>query len=247
MADISILQLAVIAIGGLIAGVINGTVGGGSLLTYPLLVAMGLSPVIGAATNTTGLATGNAAALIPHRNGQTVEFKPWWRHGITTAAGALLGGSLLILLPEKVFEFIVPILLIGASLTMLFRPTRGADRPIRQIHTLSRLFAAGIYNGYFGPGQGVLAMAVLLRDGRLSVHQVIVIKNLVIAFSNVVVATLFIITGHVLWSVALTLMVFVGLGGWLGGHMARFMHPQLARYLVAGVGLFSAAWFLLRR
>ena len=90
-------------------------------------------------------------------------------------------------------------------------------------------------------------MAVLQRDGRLTVHQVIVIKNFVIAFSNVVVATLFVATGHVLWPVALTLMLFVSLGGWIGAHAAKLMHPQFARYAVAAVGLFSAAWFVLRQ
>lgn len=246
-ADLAVWQLGLLAVAGLVAGFINGTVGGGSLLTYPLLVAMGLPPVISAATNSTGLSLGNGAALIPHRGGETVAFRAWRVHAIFTAAGALLGGSLLILLPERVFEFLVPLLLVFASLTMVIKPRRHAADPARPAHTLGRLFGAGIYNGYFGPGQGVLAMAVLLADGRLDVRQTVVIKNLVLATSNIVVAVLFISTGHVFWSAALMLLWSTAVGAWLGGRAGKSLNATLTRWSVAIIGFASAGWFVLGR
>ncbi len=232
---------------GVIAGIINGTVGGGSLLTYPILVGLGISPVYAAATNSTGLSTGNGAALIPHRHEHTVSFGPWIRHALVTAAGALVGGLCLILLPERIFEFLVPILLVFASLTMLIKPRADHVEPAKVSKTLSLLFGSGIYNGYFGPGQGVLAVAVLLQDGRLTVRQVVIIKNLVLATSNVVVAFLFIVTGHVVWPVALALLVGVTLGGWFGGKISGAINPVFTRWAVAGIGFASAIWFIVGR
>jgi uncharacterized membrane protein YfcA len=241
--DFTVQQLLILAIVGIVAGWINGTVGGGSLLTYPLLVGIGVPPVFAAATNTTGLVTGNAAALIPHLKTEIVKFSKWKVHAIATASGAIVGGLLLILLPEKVFEFMVPILLLVASLTMILKPKYHAHAPIKTSRTVIGLIGSGIYSGYFGPGQGVIAMAILMRDGRLNMHQLIVIKNFVISASNIVVATLFIATGHVMWVAALTLLPSVALGGWLGGQSAKRLNPDALRWAVALVGVMSAGWF----
>lgn len=245
--DLEFGQQVAILVGGLVAGVINGTVGGGSLLTYPLLVAAGLPPVIAAATNTTGLSPGNAAALIAHRHGQTVDLRAWLPHAAAHALGALVGGTLLIALPEKVFEFIVPWLLVAAALLTLFRPKVDSKPPVPRNRTLARLLGSGVYQGYFGPGQGVVAVAVLFSDGRLSPHQVIVVKNLVLAASNLVVAAYFLITGHVVLLVALALMVTASLGAWAGGHLAQHLPAPLVRWLVALVGFSSATWFVFWR
>lgn len=240
-------QLVGLALAGLVAGLINGTVGGGSLLTYAVFTFMGTPPVLAAATNTTGLSTGNAAALIPHRDGTTVALGQWRWHALWTALGALCGGLLFILLPEEVFEFLVPILLVAASITMLRKPRELHLDPAPALRTRALLWLSGIYNGYFGPGQGVIAISILIRDGRLSMGQAVVIKNLVLAWSNVVVAALFIATGHVLWPAALVLLGSVAVGGWWGGTVAHRINPLLLRYGVAAVGLISALWFLVRR
>ena len=247
MVEFSVSQIALLAFVGVLAGVINGTVGGGSLLSYPLLVGMGVPPVYAAATNTTGLVTGNAAALIPHLKTEIVDFRKWKKHAAATAFGAVIGGSLLIALPEKVFEFLVPILLLIASFTMVFKPKVHSGTVAHPNQTLAALVGSGVYSGYFGPGQGVIAMAALIRDGRLTMHQMIVIKNFVITSSNVVVATLFIATGHVLWSAAITLLPAVALGGWLGGRFSHLMNPTALRWAVAAVGLLTAGWFWLIR
>ncbi|MEY4323689.1 MAG: hypothetical protein RL410_1470 [Actinomycetota bacterium] len=243
MVDFSLQQLLLLALIGFVAGIINGTVGGGSLLTYPFLVAIGVPPVYAAATNTTGLSTGNVAALLPHIKTDLVDFRHWRRHAAATATGAIIGGSLLIALPERVFEFLVPILLVIASVMMLLKPKVVTGIPTNPQRTLFALLGSGIYSGYFGPGQGVIAMAVLMRDGRLTMHQIIVIKNFVISASNVVVATLFIATGHVLWIAACTLLLSVAGGGWFGAIWSKKLNPTALRWAVAAVGIISAVWF----
>lgn len=246
MFDITVPELVLIAITGIFAGVINGTVGGGSLLTYPILVSIGINPVWAAATNSTGLSTGNMAALVPHKNQEVVQFKFWRWHALATAIGALLGGLLLINLPEKVFEFLVPILLVVAASGMLITPKNNVPKVKHPNETKGLLVLSGIYNGYFGPGQGVPAIAILLRDGRLTVQQSVVVKNLILAASNLVIASLFILTGHVVWPVAVTLLIAAGLGGWFGGRISGHINPTFTRWFVAAVGFFSAVWFLVR-
>ena len=245
--EFSLAQLLLIAAVGVIAGVINGSVGGGSLLTYPLLVAIGISPVYAAATNTTGLSSGNLAAVIPHYRAKALNFGLWRQHAFATASGAVIGGSLLIALPQKVFEFLVPILLVVASITMVFKPKVHSNTHAKKSQTLAALVGSGVYSGYFGPGQGVIAMAVLMRDGRLSMHHMIVIKNFVLSASNVVVAILFIFTGHVLWLAAVTLFVSASVGGLLGAFVSERINPTALRWAVAGVGLLSAGWFIQTR
>jgi uncharacterized membrane protein YfcA len=163
------------------------------------------------------------------------------------AAGAIVGGLCLILLPERIFEFLVPILLVFASLTMLIKPRAEHVEPAKTSKTLGLLFGSGIYNGYFGPGQGVLAVAVLFQDGRLTVRQVVIIKNLILATSNVVVAFLFIATGHVVWPIAIALLTGVTLGGWFGGKISGIINPVFTRWAVASIGFASALWFIVGR
>lgn len=244
--ETSALELVVIGSVGVLAGVVNGTIGGGSLLTYPVLVWAGIPPVYAAATNTTGLAAGNPAALIPHRKGDLVDFSQWRLHAAVMALGGFIGGVLLIALPERIFEFLVPILLVVSSVMMLRKPMKVSDSPTPRNRTLLRLLGGGTYNGYFGPGQGVIAMSILARDGRLTMHQIVVIKNFMLAASNVVVAVLFIATGHVIWSAALILLVLVACGGWIGGRISHRVNPTVLRLGVAAVGFISAGVFIVQ-
>jgi uncharacterized membrane protein YfcA len=174
-----------------------------------------------------------------------VNFREWRSAAAVTAIGALLGGLALILLPEKIFEFIVPVLLIGASLTMFMKPPVVEAHEVNQAKTLRWLLASGLYNGYFGPGQGVLSMAILARDGRLSMRQVVIIKNFTLATSNVVVAALFVASGKVVWWAACTLLLTVAAGGWFGGSISHKISPAFLRYAVVAVGLVSAIWFII--
>ena len=92
----------------------------------------------------------------------------------------------------------------------------------------------------------MIAISILNRDGRLNLNQSVVIKNLVLALSNIVVAILFIATGHVLWPAALALLVSVAVGGWIGGTVSDRINPRFLRFGVAAVGVVSAVWFLVR-
>jgi uncharacterized membrane protein YfcA len=89
-------------------------------------------------------------------------------------------------------------------------------------------------------------MSILTRDGRLTMHQIVAIKNFLLAVSNVVVAVLFMATGYVVWSAALVLLGLVAAGGWMGGRLSHRVNPTLLRFGVAAVGLISAIAFVIQ-
>lgn len=236
----------IIAVAGLVAGLINGVVGGASLMTYPILVATGLSPVAAVVTNTLGMGGGNLFAIIPHMRSKRILLRRWFTPAAITATGGVAGAMLLKVSPERVFEVLVPALVLFATLTMLaprpvFEP-HGPGHP----HTNWRLGFSGVYCGYFGSGMGVISMAVLARDGRLDMREVAIIKNLVIASANTAASLFFIFSGPVSWSRAALLFASSALGGFLSGRVIDRSRPEALRWLVIAIGLVSSVYLTVR-
>ena len=238
--------LGIVAIAGLVAGLINGVVGGASLMTFPILVATGLSPVNAAVTNIVGMGGGNLFALVPHRHSKRPLFRQWARPAAITGAGALVGAFLLLASPDKVFESIVPVLVALATVTMLLPQPVLEPLGVGHPHTNLRLGVSGIYSGYFGSGMGVISMAVLARDGRLGMREVSVVKNLVIASANFTASAFYLFTGHVEFSRAAVLFASSGLGGYLSGRVIDRSNAEVLRWLVVVIGAGSSLYLTLR-
>ncbi len=236
----------ILAIAGVLAGLINGVVGGASLMTFPLLVATGLSPVHAAVTNIVGMGGGNSFALLPHARTRRPLLRRWIRPALITAFGAVIGASLLRVSPPKFFESIVPVLVALATITMLLpKPALQPHGPGHP-HTNWRLWASGIYAGYFGSGMGVISIAVLSRDGRLDMREVAIVKNLVIATANLVATVYFLTVGGVDLLRAGTLFVFSGIGGFLSSRVIDQSNPDLLRWVVVFIGAASSVYLTLR-
>lgn len=236
----------VIGFVGLIAGLINGVVGGASLMTFPVLVATGLAPVQAAVTNTVGIGGANVFALIPHRRSMRPAFTAWRRAAIYTAIGAAFGAFLLLALPARVFEVVVPVFVFFATLAMMRKlPVHQPDGEGNP-HTEARLAAAGIYSGYFGSGMGIIAMAILANDGRLDMRSVSVVKNYVIAVANTVATIYFLPSGETAWAQAGVLFVTSALGGYASGRVLDHLNQKLLRIVVIVVGLISTVYLTLR-
>lgn len=239
--------LAIIAVAGFVAGLINGVVGGASLMTFPLLVATGLAPVPAAVTNIVGMGGGNLFAVLPHARTRRPLLRRWVRSAAITGAGALVGAALLLHSPERVFETIVPVLVAFATITMLLpKPALQPHGPGHP-HTNWRLWCSGLYSGYFGSGMGVISIAVLARDGRLDMREVAVVKNLVIAAANTVATVFFLATGPVHLARAAVLFASSGLGGFLSGRVIDRSNPDLLRWLVVAIGAASSVYLTLRQ
>lgn len=236
----------IVGVAGLIAGLINGVVGGASLLTFPVLVATGLAPVQAAVTNTVGIGGANVFALIPHRKSMRWAFVAWRRGAFFTAVGAALGAFLLLALPERVFEVVVPVFVFLATMAMLRRLPEHQPDGNGHPHTEARLAAAGVYSGYFGSGMGIIAMAILANDGRLDMRGVSVVKNYVIAIANTVATIYFLPSGQTAWAQAGVLFATSALGGYLSGRLLDRLNQTFLRWVVVMVGLVSTVFLTLR-
>jgi len=181
---------------GLVVGMVNGVVGGGSVLSYPVMLATGLNPVVATITNSVGVSSANLFALAASLRRSRVDLSAWIGTAIASAGGAAIGIYLLLTLPARIFDYAVPVLLLFAALSVLIRvpAPRPSDAP-RPRHILPIIFGSGIYCGYFGPGQGVMVLATLTHDGRLSTHEINVIKNFIIGVTGLATTLIFIMSG----------------------------------------------------
>lgn len=244
-----------VAAAGLGAGFVNGAAGGGSLVSYPLLLATGLDARAANVTNTVGLLTGYAGGALGFRDHLRTQ-RPRLRELAPIALAGGAGGALLLLLTsESAFEAIVPALILGACLLFALQPTvrrrvvaRRADpHPATGrlgVAALAAVFAAAVYGGYFGAGIGVILLAILglvLDDPLPSVNGVRGVLSLLV---NVVAAVVFAIGAEVDWAVAGVLAATCLVGGYAGARVSLRLPDRVLRVVVIGFGLAAVARLL---
>jgi uncharacterized protein len=242
---VSVGEAFLLILAGIGAGLCGSIAGLASLVSYPALLAAGLSPVAANVTNTVALVSvgvGSVNASRPELHGRRGMLK---RLALAGAAGGLLGGALLLTTPPDSFKRVVPWLIGLASLTVLIGPRRlpvpdvrpeDADHPTAGL--IAAVFAIGMYGGYFGAAAGVALLAVLGRAFS-SLPVANAIKNLVLGVANSLAAIAFALFGSVRWPFAVALSVGFFLGGSLGPRIVRRSNPQILRVLIAlaGIGL----------
>jgi uncharacterized membrane protein YfcA len=232
---------------GLIVGMVNGVVGGGSVISYPVMLATGLNPIAATITNSVGVSSANLFALVASLRRSRVDLRSWTGTALASAGGAAIGIFLLLNLPARIFDFAVPVLVFFAALSVLIKvpEPKPSDAP-RPRPVVPIIFGSGIYCGYFGPGQGVMVLATLTHDGRLSSHEINVIKNFIIGFTGIVTTGIFLFSGHVAWEQAILLFVGSGIGGFTGGHFASILPASVFRWVIFGIGLASSLYLASR-
>jgi uncharacterized membrane protein YfcA len=235
------LEFIAIAAVGLLVGVINAMAGGASVISFPVLLATGISPVSAAVTNAVGVTPANFFALIAIRHRIRELAREYASLIVISTVGAIFGSIALLTLPPRVFEKLVPFLLLGATLTLLIKvkPHRGKRH---QSLENAGIAASGVYCGYFGPGQGVMVIAVLARDARRDPAVLNTAKNLIVGGTSVISNIIYVFSGLVNWPYALALLVGSTIGGTLGGRWATLMHPSFYRALVLVTGLGASIW-----
>ena len=235
------LEFLLIAIAGLFVGLINGMAGGGSVISFPVLLATGLSPVSASITNALGVTPANFFALISIRH-RVKELAREYAYLIwISIATSILGAFALINVPPEVFEKIVPFLLLFATASLLIKvkPHRGKHH--KNLEYLG-IGGSGFYCGYFGPGQGVMVIAVLARDGRRDPVLLNSTKNLIVALTSIVSNIIYIFSGLAHWPYVIALFLGSAVGGTLGGRWATRMSPLFYRGLVLITGFGASAW-----
>jgi uncharacterized membrane protein YfcA len=223
----------IIAAAGFTAGGVNTIVGSGSLVTFPTLLALGYAPVAANCSNTVGLVFGGVSGVIGYRK----ELEGQRRRATTlacgTAAGALLGGTLLLVLPPGVFKAVVPALILLACALMAVKrtPEAHAQRERTGWGTAAS-FATGIYGGYFGAAQGIILMSLLRFCFPDDLQRINALKNVLAATANGVAAVLFVFVAPVHWGPAALIAAGSIVGAQVAARYGRRIPSEVLRWII---------------
>src|SRR5471030_503678 len=242
---------------GLIASSVNAAAGGGTLLSFPALLAAGLSPLAANATSTVGLLTGYFASVAGYREDMTKLRGEVGATVVPSILGGAAGAFLLLKLGSEFFSHIVPWLLIGSSLILIAQPLVAklvkTSEGVRSKPTVFfAVRAIALYAGYFGAGVGILFLGAMgLLYGK-DLGQVNAIKVFVAMLANVIAAATFVglelvkPTGALVWRAALPLAIGALFGGVTGVTIARRLSPAVLRGFAALVGVAIAIDIIVR-
>ena len=238
------------------AGAVNAIAGGGTLISFPALVALGAGRVEANVTNTVALCTGYFGGAVAQRDELGGEGLRLRRLSVAAGLGGLTGSVLLIVTGEAAFRSLVPWLILLACALLggqqvirrVLRIGSRSDSSARgaAVVTLVATFAVSIYGGYFGAGLGIMLLAVLGLLFGDPLPRLNALKQALALVINVVAAAFFSFSGHVLWTVALVMAPASLLGGVLGGRVAGRIRPTVLRAVVVTYGTVLALWYLLR-
>ena len=244
-------QLAVLA-AATGAGMINAVAGSGTLLTFPVLLAVGFPARVANVSNTIGLVAGGFSGAFGYRRELQGQCRCLLRLGSASVLGGLTGGLLLLVLPAATFRAVVPALIALACVLVIAQPSL-SRRPVRvpvgggtSRHRLllAGLYAVGIYGGYFGAAQGVLLMSVLGLGLRQDIQRTNGTKNALAAAVNTVAALLFIAAADVAWHAVFLIAAGSALGGFLGARFGRLLHSGPLRAVIVSAGVLAMAKLL---
>jgi len=240
-------EALVLLAAGTAGGIFSTVVAIASLVTYPVLLALGVPPLAANMTNTVALVFTGAGSVAASRPELAGQGRRVLRLGIFTALGGAAGAAVLLLTPASTFTVVVPVLIGGASLVLLVQPRISLLTPPAVMDTRRRLalgaalFAVAMYIGYFGAAAGVLLLVVLTAAISEPLVRVNAIKNAVNGMANGAAAACFAVFGDVRWNLVLPLAAGFLIGGWVGPKIARRVPAGMLRVLVSLCGLGLAA------
>ncbi len=230
---------------GLAAGAANAVAGGGSAISFPVLVFVGIPPVAANATNSVGLWPGSVAAAWSYRK-RILRIRPrtLWL-AAPALAGGLLGAWLLIELPPSYFAALAPFLVMAAALSVAVEPlVRRSIGAASLPHSLgafpvglAAMFALAMYGGYFGAGMGLILLATLGLLGLDDLQHANGIKNFMAVMIKLPAVVYFIAIGAARWESSLLMAAGAISGGWVAGHMIQKVNADRLRWVVALIGL----------
>jgi uncharacterized protein len=236
--------IAVIAVTGLISGATNAVAGAGSLLTYPLLVACGLPPVVANVSNDLGIVPGNVTGALGLREdlaGQRALLRAVVPRAIV---GSVIGAAALLLAPGAAFEWIAPPLLLASSFATLAQPRLVQRRGQPRRGMRAAVDVTSLYGGYFGTGIGLLYMATLGLFVDETAPRLNAVKSVLQLTANGLAGVVFALVGPVDWKVVAALAIGSLAGGRLGARAAKKIPSATLRRTVAVIGILAAAWLL---
>jgi len=250
------LDIIFIGFAAICGGFVNAIAGGGTLITFPTLTALGVSPVIANVTNTVALCPGYIGGTIAQRSDLRGQEKRMWILLPTGILGGITGGVLLLSTSDATFRKLIPYLILTAVLLLAFQDRlrtsvmarmsgSGRTHP-HESWAIPLVFLAAIYGGYFGAGLGVMTLAVLGLVLDDSLTRLNALKQALSFVINSAAAVFFLFSGKVLWTAAAVMVVGSLAGGVLGGRVASRIKPIILRWMVITVGLIVAIIYFVR-
>ena len=240
--DLSHIPLLIVA--GLAAGGVNAIAGGGSLITFPSLIAIGLPAVDANVTNSISVFPGYLSSVAGSRADLAGQGRRVRTIVPTCLLGSIAGCFLLLLTPARAFELIVPFLVLAAAATLAFQERlRGlvghprAMSPRRATVTLQVVvFVGAVYGGYFGAALGVMYVASLALILDEPLNRINALKNVLSTTVGLATVVVFAIFAPVHWGAALTLAPATLIGGYAGARLARRLPARVLRSLIVAFG-----------
>jgi uncharacterized membrane protein YfcA len=241
----SLADAVLLAFAGLAAGAINSVAGGGSLVSFPAMIATGMPTLSANVTNLIAVTPGYVGGSIGYRaelRGQAARAR---RLGVAMVLGALVGSVILLVAPASAFDVVAPVLILVACAALAFQPRIVAAARSRRLDEHSPAlpalaFAGGIYGGYFGAGLGIMTLALLaafIDDDLQRLNAVKGVLSLVVSIAAALVVGVF---GPVHWDACAVVAATSLLGGRFGVVVAKRLAAQTLRYAVAAYGLVVA-------
>ena len=242
-------------IAAVIGGALNAVAGGGSFITFPTLLFIGVPPVPANATNTGGLWIGlifSGGAFREHLNVRTKVLAALL---VVSLLGGVVGAVLLIRTPAQTFMRVLPWLMLAATLLFIFGRTlsRTPAAPTSHDAGAKAIILAsfvqllvGIYGGYFGGGMGIVILAMLTAFGMADIHAMNALKTVLSIATNGVAVVVFMVSHAVYWPQALIMIVGAALGGYFGAHYSLRLPQNYVRWFVIAVGSGMTIYFFVR-
>jgi hypothetical protein len=239
-----------------IAGVINSVAGGGTLLSFPSLIAFGVPSIPANATNTAALWPGALSSAIAYSKDTKLYRDLVMPLVVPSIIGGLLGAFALVATPPELFNRIVPFLVLFATLLFALRDNinrwfnlGGSEEGVTALGRvwgfLFQLFVA-TYGGYFGAGMGILMLGSLSVMGLRDIHRMNGLKTILGTFINVIAFIFFALKGLVVWHLAILMAIGAIIGGYFGARAAKRVDPNYIRAFVILVGLVVSVWLLVK-
>ncbi|MGC9143633.1 sulfite exporter TauE/SafE family protein [Hydrogenobaculum sp.] len=231
----------------LFAGGINAVAGGGTLISFPTLIELGLSSKISNTTNTVALWTGSLLGAIGYKSYFKNALPTIRKLFVPSLIGGVLGGFLLLYTPQKTFNFIVPFLILFAAILFSFGPkiSRFTSRIKARYIFLIQLITA-VYGGYFGAGMGIVMLGSITAIGIDDIHVANTVKNTLAFLINLSAAILFSLYGKVEWHYATIMMFGFAAGGILSSLISQKIDRVYIRMFINIVGYTLAIYYFLK-
>lgn len=253
--DLSVLELGLLAVAALAAGGVNALAGGGTLITFPALVAVGVPSLSANVTNTVALTPGYIGGTLAQRADLAGQRDRALVVALPAVAGGLVGAVLLLATGEELFEELVPWLILGAAVLIGADPwmkrwvtarlnREGVHRHAHLALAAGAALVGSVYGGYFGAGLGIILLALYSLVLPETLVRVNALKQLTSFLANSTAAVFLVFSGRVEWEAVAVMAVCALAGGALAGRFVRGVPPNLLRAVVVAISLAVAVAYL---